>query len=78
MNDTNTVTAPKTFTRFCTDQFMKDHVKEAKRVGYTVTKDGFGYTIMDGEHLVMKGLKYNQVGWMVRFSTMYWNDPAVI
>lgn len=79
MNDTNNLTAtPKMFSRFCTNQFVKDHVREAKRVGYTVTKDNFGYTIMDGTNIVMKGLKFNRDGWwMIRFSSLYWNESAI-
>jgi hypothetical protein len=66
------------FSRFCTNQFVKDHVREAKRVGYTVTKDNFGYTIMDGTNIVMKGLKFNRDGWwMIRFSSLYWNESAI-
>ena len=78
MNDTNNLTAtPKMFTRFLANQAVKDMIKEARRVKYTVTKDDMTYTVKDGDQLVLKALRFNRSGWIVRFSVVYWNEPVI-
>ena len=65
------------FTRVITNQYVKDLVKEARRVKYTVTKDSVGYTILDGEHLVLSAFRINRVQWIARFSNVYWQQPVI-
>lgn len=93
MNSTTTTTtnAPERtkFRRICSTNFVKNLVKEAKRVGYTVDvfRNGdmnkgsvYGYQVFDPTHdnsLVFKAIAIRPDNWGTTFSKVYWQEPTV-
>jgi hypothetical protein len=63
-----------TFTRLSAPKFVNDLIREAKRVKYTVERDGLTFTVKDGEELVFKGVRVNPNMYAVTFSKKYWNE----
>ena len=67
----------ETFIKLCSPVFVKDLLKEAKRVKYLVEKDDMSFTVKDDEtnDLVFKGIKMNRSFYAVNFSKKYWVEP---
>ena len=75
------------FPKMMTTQVLRPYLKEAKRVGYTVSgtvKDGFIAVVTDacenhpaGE-VVMRGVKKPGVNvWIMGFNKLYWEEPTI-
>ena len=90
MNSTiNTAPVRSTFTRVCSTSFIKNLVKDAKRVGYAVNilrnsdmNKGpvYGYQVFDPSHdnsLVFKAIAVRPDTWGTTFSKVYWQEPTV-
>ena len=74
-----TTTEPqrKSFVRVLSHKTFMDYIKEARRVKYIVKKeDGLAYEVRDDEtgDQVFFGLRHSSGGWLVSFSTLYWQD----
>jgi len=82
----------QSFTRLVSDASAKEHMKEARRVGYIVkvekdTDDlgeeqdhAYAFTILDDEtgDIVMEGIRpCPEVPYATRFSKLYWQEPAL-
>ena len=75
------------FPKMMTTQVLRPYLKEAKRVGYTVSgtvKDGFIAVVTDAceQHpageVVMRGVKKPGVNvWIMGFNTLYWQEPTI-
>lgn len=86
MNTTTTDIAParSTFIRFLDTKYIKNLIKEAKRVKYTVniSRDGdnvYLYEVFDPEHnnsVVFKSVAMRPNYWATTFSKVYWQEPA--
>lgn len=72
-----------TFIRFLNTKYIKDLVKEAKNVKYTVNINRNGdnvylYEVFDPEHsnsLVFKSVAIRPNYWATTFSKVYWQEP---
>ena len=73
MNNT-TPAVPKTFIRLMGPKVKASYLKEAKRVGYQITKDALTFTVRDNEALVFKGVQARRGIWAVTFSKDYWQE----
>ena len=73
MNNTTPV-VHKTFIRLMGPKVKASYLKEAKRVGYQITKDLFTFTVRDNEALVFKGVQARKGIWAVTFSKDYWQE----
>ena len=86
------IPASQSFTRLVSDASAKEHMAEARRVGYIVkvekdTDDlgqdqdhAFAFTIYDDEtgDVVMEGLRPSpETPYATRFSKLYWQEPAL-
>jgi hypothetical protein len=73
-----------TFIRFLDTKYVKNLVKEAKRVKYTVNISRNGdnvylYEVFDPEHsnsLVFKSVAMRPNYWATTFSKVYWQEPV--
>lgn len=75
-----------TFVRTISTTYLKELVKEAKRVEYEVetwrdsdTGKGpiYGYQVKDNGELVFKALAIRKNIWAGTFSKLYWQEPTV-
>jgi len=66
-----------TFIKLMSPQTVKTYLKEAKRVGYLITKDDMSFKVLDDEtnDLVFKGIRMNRTFYAVTFNKMYWVEP---
>jgi hypothetical protein len=86
MNTTTTDIAPtrSTFIRFLDTKYIKNLIKEAKRVKYTVNISRNGdnvylYEVFDPEHnnsVVFKSVAMRPNYWATTFSKVYWQEPT--
>jgi hypothetical protein len=84
MNTSTTASTRSTFIRFLDTKYVKNLVKEAKNVKYTVniSRDGdtvYLYEVYDPEHsnnLVFKSVATRPNYWATTFSKVYWQEPA--
>ena len=89
MNSTTVNTTERSsFTRIINTEYVKELVKEAKRVKYSVEtfKDSdtgkgrvWGYEVRDTDHdnsLVFKVILLRANGWAGTFSKVYWQEPV--
>ena len=67
-----------TFIRLMSPQTVKTYLKEAKRVGYLITKDDMSFVVKDDEtnDMVFKGIRMNRTFYGVTFNKMYWVEPV--
>jgi hypothetical protein len=67
----------ETFIKLCAPSFVKDLLKEAKRVKYLIEKDDMSFIVRDDEtnDLVFKGIRMNRTFYAVNFSKKYWVEP---
>ena len=85
MNCTNNAPVRTSFMRFCSTKYIKDLVKEAQRVEYTVdilgdTKGIYAYEVYDPTHnnsMVFKAVAIRPNYWGTTFSKVYWQEPTV-
>ena len=68
-----------TFIKLCGTKYIKSLIKEAKRVGYRVTKDDISVIVQDevDDALVFKSIRVNYDMWGTTFSKLYWQDNAL-
>lgn len=66
-----------TFIKLMSPDTVKDYLKEAKRVGYLITKDDMSFKVLDDEtkEMVFKGIRLNRSFYGVTFSRKYWVEP---
>jgi hypothetical protein len=84
MNTSTTAPVRSTFIRFLDTKYVKNLVKEAKNVKYTVniSRDGdnvYLYEVFDPEHsnsLVFKSIAIRPNYWGTTFSKVYWQEPT--
>ena len=82
--NTSTTAPRSTFIRFLATKYVKNLVKEAKNVKYTVniSRDGdtvYLYEVYGPEHsnsLVFKSVAMRPNYWATTFSKVYWQEPA--
>ena len=69
----------ETFIKMCSPSFVKDLLKEAKRVKYLIEKDDMSFIVRDDEtnDLVFKGIRMNRSFYAVNFSKKYWVEPEL-
>lgn len=81
MNSTTAAPARTSFMRVCKTDYVKKLVKEAKRVKYIVNNNGgFSYEVLDPDHdnsLVFSAVVIGRGIWAVKFSKVYWQEPAM-
>ena len=69
------------FQKVMKNETVKDYLKEAKRVGYIVTKDeGLSFDVNDDEtgEIVFCGVVLNAAFHVVMFNRKYWLDSYAI
>jgi hypothetical protein len=84
MNTSTTAPVRSTFIRFLDTKYVKNLVKEAKNVKYTVniSRDGdnvYLYEVFDPSHsnsLVFKSIAIRPNYWGTTFSKVYWQEPV--
>jgi hypothetical protein len=84
MNTSTTAPVRSTFIRFLDTKHVKNLIKEAKNVKYTVniSRDGdnvYLYEVFDHEHsnsLVFKSVAIRPNYWATTFSKVYWQEPV--
>ena len=83
--NTTTSTAPvrSSFIRLIDTKYVKNLVKEAKRVEYTVnvlrSSAIYGYEVYDPTHdnsVVFKAMLVRPNYWAATFSKVYWQEPV--
>ena len=69
----------ETFIKLCSPEFVKDLLKEARRVKYLIEKDDMSFIVRDDEtnDLVFKGIRMNRSFYAVNFSKKYWMEPSL-
>ena len=67
------------FLKLCSKEFIKDLLKEAKRVGYLIMKDEISFKVHDDEtgDIVFDGIMIRPGTYAVHFSKLYWVEPEV-
>ena len=67
------------FTKLMAPAAVQEYLKEAKKVGYIVTKDDMSFQVVDDENetddLVFKGIRMNRTFYAVTFNELYWQCP---
>jgi hypothetical protein len=69
----------ETFIKLCSPVFIKDLLREAKRVKYLIEKDDMSFVVRDDEtnDMVFKGIRVSRSFYAVNFSKKYWTEPTL-
>ena len=73
------IPGPDRFLKLVSPEYIKELLKEAKRVGYLITKDEISFKVHDDEtgDIVFDGIRINRNSYAVHFSKLYWVEPEI-